>query len=974
MKSLRHGSGWLAGSSLLLVPAVFVGCASPPVQGEKRDDDGRVQLGGSSLEHRNYDGRVAHNARQRLGDSLVQPRFAGRFAAKDIAATFDETTGVTASLKRRTTFLTDKNAGTPRQVANNFAQTHTGELGLDPADLNDMEITDVVYSKITGITNVYYRQRVLGLPVYNGQLHINVADDGRILSVNNAFVPNIASLAASASPAIGADLAVASVAANLSVELLKAPAVTGSLVGTKKENLTRVEAPELSKAPIDAELMWLPVNGKHLALVWRFQVQTTDSEHWFDYTVDANTGEVWTRFDWVAADAYRVYPEPVESPQHTTPLPPADARVLRVNPANPAASPLAWQNDGTTSFLIHRGNNVHSYDDRDANNQPPANEPQCAAGNICDFPLDLTQGPQAYTPAAITNLFYWNNLIHDVTWHYGFDELNGNFQTNNFNNGGLGNDSVQAEAQDGTGTNNANFGTPPDGQRPRMQMFEWTTATPRRDGDLDSGIIMHEYGHGVSNRLVGGPANVSCLGNAQQGGEGWSDWLGLWFTALATDVGTNARGIGTYALNQPVTGPGIRTQRYSTNPTVNTWTYASIQGMAIPHGVGSVWAQVAWEMYWSLVDEHGYSSNLYDAAGTAGNQRAMLYIIQGLKATRCSPTFVDARDGILAAATAAHGGEDVCRIWEVFANYGIGIDAVSNGPASTSPVNGFALPPECICNPQPVADAGPDATICAGESITLGAPAQPDTTYLWLPGGETTAQITVSPTTTTTYTLTATTACGNESDSVTVTVGSGGSGFLADFESGSAGWSATGLWHLTSNSTCASPGSSSGVGAFYYGRDAGCNYNTGTANSGTLTSPAIQGITSETTLSFDYFRRVEAATGSFDRASVEVIRSDGSTLPVFAKDSRNPSTGSWTNTGLISLGRFAGDAIRLRFTFNTVDNVSNAFTGWLIDDVVVTSGQGCVSGSLQPRIVRLAEPAVFGPELVSYRSLQSHKE
>ena len=79
---------------------------------------------------------------------------------------------------------------------------------------------------------------------------------------------------------------------------------------------------------------------------------------------------------------------------------------------------------------------------------------------------------------------------------------------------------MRAEAQDGAGTNNANFGTPADGSRPRMQMFVWTSPNPDRDGDLDASIVIHEYGHGISNRLVGGPQNVNCLTNRQQAGEG----------------------------------------------------------------------------------------------------------------------------------------------------------------------------------------------------------------------------------------------------------------------------------------------------------------------------------------------------------------------------------------------------------------------------------------------------------------------
>jgi extracellular elastinolytic metalloproteinase len=55
-------------------------------------------------------------------------------------------------------------------------------------------------------------------------------------------------------------------------------------------------------------------------------------------------------------------------------------------------------------------------------------------------------------------------------------------------------------------------------------MFIWTAPTPDKDGDVDNGIGIHENGHGISSRLVGGPNNVSCLGNTQQAGEGLSRW------------------------------------------------------------------------------------------------------------------------------------------------------------------------------------------------------------------------------------------------------------------------------------------------------------------------------------------------------------------------------------------------------------------------------------------------------------------
>jgi hypothetical protein len=370
-----------------------------------------------------------------------------------------------------------------------------------------------------------------------------------------------------------------------------------------------------------------------------------------------------------------------------------------VNPANTTASPFGWHDTNGVAgaeFTTTQGNNVQAYTDVDANNSPDAgSSPSGGTALSFDFPLNLTQAPSAYRPAAVTNLFYLNNFIHDVQYQYGFDEAGGNFQVNNYGRGGLGNDSVQAEAQDGAGTNNANFGTPPDGQRPRMQMFIWTSPNPDRDGDLDAGIVFHEYGHGISNRLIGGPANVNCLTNRQQAGEGLSDWWALAQTAEVGDAGTDPRGMGTYALGQPTSGLGIRTQRYSTDPAVNTWTYASINGMAVPHGVGSVWAQAAWEVYWKLVNKWGFDPNFFNAAGSAGNQRMMLYVVEGLKNTACNPTFTQIRDGIIQAAVDNHGGEDVCPMWEAFAAFGLGTNAVSGGANSTTPTNGFAVPASC---------------------------------------------------------------------------------------------------------------------------------------------------------------------------------------------------------------------------------------------------------------------------------------
>ena len=636
------------------------------------------------------------------------------------------------------------------------------------------------------------------------------------------------------------------------------------------------------------------------------------------------------------------------------------AGTLVVDPDDPAASPLGWHNTGSVSYPIMRGNNVHAYQDADANNLPPATEPSCGSSLSCDFGINLGGLPSSYQSAAVANLFYWNNVVHDVQYQYGFDEAGGNFQVNNFNNGGQGGDDVQAEAQDGSGTCNANFSTPADGGRPRMQMFTCNQVSPARDGDLDNGVIVHEYGHGISIRQVGGPSNSGCLSNSQQGGEGWSDWFALVYTAEVGDRGDDARGIGTYLFGQPPNGPGIRPQPYSTDPAVNDYTYESIRGQVIPHGVGSVWAQVLWEAYWALVDAHGFDPDLYDVSAGAGNHRALLYINEGLKNTACSPTFVDARDGIIQAAVDNFGGTDVCLLWDAFANFGLGTDAVSGGSNSTSPTNGFQIPAQCQCQPAPVANAGPDQQICLGESATLGTAAVPGQTYSWSPGGETTAQITASPTSTTAYTLSATTSCGVAQDDVNVFVDDGTGGLKDDFESGAPGWSVTGLWHLATDSQCTlpEPGYASPLNAFYFGRDATCDYDTQSRASGSLTSPPVSGINVDSTLSFSYFRAVESyPQGSFDRAEVQVVTEGGATTTIFALDSTDPSTLAWTISGPISLAAFAGQTIQVRFAFDSVDGLANGFTGWLIDDVAVIAPSSCTGpGNIPPSVTITAPP------------------
>ncbi|MDD5321663.1 MAG: M36 family metallopeptidase [Methylococcales bacterium] len=652
------------------------------------------------VDNNHYDARIVFN--QGFIQNLAPPQqtVISKMARKvpDLAFTFDKVSGVISSLSSHTGYLTEPKTGQEAlPVVMDFLTTNAAMLGMSSKDLSSLEVTDRVYSKLTGATHIFMRQVHEGLPVYNSQMQVNLDRGQRILSVNNSVMTDMAASVTVTKPGIDLPAAVSKAAQHLGVSLTNPPKIINAATGVQQ--ITSVDPGGISLEPIQGKLMWLPIHKGMMRLVWNFQIHTLDQQHVYDFTVDAESGKVWTRFDWVASDQYRVYARPAESPNHITPQPPADGRTLVNNPATATASPFGWHDTNGSAgaeFTMTRGNNVHAYTDTDSNNAPDAgSSPNGGTTLNFDFPINLNSAPGSYQNSAVANLFYWNNIIHDVQYQYGFDEAAGNFQTNNYGKGGLGGDAVQAEAQDGSGKNNANFLTPADGTAPRMQMYLWDRTNPERDGDLDNGIIIHEYGHGISTRLVGGPSNVNCLTNSQQPGEGLSDWWSLVYTAKASDRGTNPRGIGTYAIGQPVSGAGIRPQPYSTDPAVNTWTYASINGMRIPHGVGAVWAQAAWEVYWALVDRWGFDPNLYNAMGNAGNQRMMLYVNEGLKNTACNPAFTQVRDGIIDAAKVLHGGEDVCRLWTAFAAFGLGTDAVSGGPGSTSPTNGFSVPVAC---------------------------------------------------------------------------------------------------------------------------------------------------------------------------------------------------------------------------------------------------------------------------------------
>lgn len=735
-------------------------------------------------------------------------------------------------------FLSGPSSGDPLTIALDYVQRNRQQLGLTASDLADVTVTDRYVSQHTGVTHIYLRQRYRGVEVFDGNINVNVAKDGSVINLGNSFVGRLAAAVNSQSPNRTAEDAVRGAAGHLGLTITRPLVVREARGGPAREVV--LSDGGVSLAPIPAKLVYERVSADRVHLAWNLEIYELGAQHWWNLRVDAASGQVLGKTDYVANDGYRVFALPKENPDDGN-------RTLERDPAAATASPFAWHDtDGSpgAEFTITRGNNVHAYTDVDANNKPdPGSEPDGGARLIFDFPLDLSQQPESYRAASVGNLFYWNNVIHDVFHGYGFDEAAGNFQVNNYDRGGRGSDAVLAEAQDGSGLNNANFATPPEGSSPRMQMFVWVppvpnvvrvnppspvagdyaasgaafgpqllqigpltgdvalandgggasptdaceslvgfpegklalvdrgtcffvdkvrnaqragaigvivannaagspflmgaagptndlripavmvsrsdgsnfkanlpfnatlqdggaVVPPRRDSDLDAGVIAHEYGHGISNRLTGGPSNVACLSNDEQMGEGWSDWIALALTTRSADKATTARGIGNYVIYEPASGIGIRPTPYSTDLAIDPVTYRDIGRLAVPHGVGYAWASMLWEVYWNLVAAHGFNADVYGESTTGGNNLAIQLVMDGMKLQPCSPGFVDGRDAILLADQVLTGGQNQCPIWRGFAKRGLGFSARQGSSKSTTDgTEAFDLPVACATAP-----------------------------------------------------------------------------------------------------------------------------------------------------------------------------------------------------------------------------------------------------------------------------------
>jgi extracellular elastinolytic metalloproteinase len=1009
-------------------------------------------------------------------------------------------------------------------------------------------IISAAYEGNTGLQYVYLQQASQGIKVYNSIISLALKNYNYAYS-SGKFISLLESKTNEPNPRVQPIEAIQLAAAHLE---LPQP-VDLTLLEAENNNRSVFSAAGIAKQEITTELFWVETQNGEVRLAWNVNIDVKGNSDWWNVRVDAATGNILEKDNWTVHEAapskmngfplqkdlhaghdhfsqenkylpeapqslvtsanYRVIPFPFETPNHGN-------MAIETNPWLKAgvtsdATTYGWHYDGFSDYNITRGNNVFAYLDLAQTNAPGAatNWPDTSSSAIpslnfiANADFNISPAEKINRKAAVTNLFYWNNIIHDLSYLYGFTEAAGNFQTNNIGRGGLGNDYVQAEAQDAVGMNNANFSTPADGTRPRMQMFLWGASSYLKvtspaaiagdylhvesvfstanklnsmppvtgqvvyyndnsagnvhlactppvnsitgkialidrgdcnftvkvlnaqtagaiavimvnnvggepiamggtensitipavmvsqadgaliasrlsgnviatmgmgvniDGDFDNGVVVHEYAHGISNRFTGGPANSSCLGNAEQGGEGWSDYISLMMTTrwnqTQLNQGSLPRTIGTYVIGQSVNGRGIRAFPYSTDMDINPLTYTSIAANTQVHFVGTVWCTALWDMTWNIIQQTGIiEADIFKANSNAGNVIAFKLVMEGMRLQTCRPGFLDARDAILAADSILYNGQYKCAIWSAFARRGMGFSAVQGlSTDATDQVAAFDLPSsiEFSKNPAPVKiNNGNEHTIslsatcqCVvpGSSLTLRDTIPAGFSYVSSTGGALNGNVVSFPVSFNAtqqernFSIVLRADAGGCAVDTTVRDSREGSslgGLTSVIGEGALNWNSSATrsksgpnsWHIPSTSTAidvslvSQPFTVAELSTLSFWHYFVTEKNTDGGRIEISTDGGVQWIDAAPFIIMNGYNSVMNAASPW-----------GNSNRAFSGVSYGQGSNQFINTQ-VNLSSFSGLNIRVRFRMRT--NASNAglYEGWFIDDILLLNGCG----------------------------------
>jgi len=561
----------------------------------------------------------------------------------------------------------------PLALARSYLRSQAALFPFSENDLANLRIAAT--SRARGLTFLTLNQTVNGIPVFGGHVRMVFDANGAVLhaGVDDVIPQLIVDTRPRLQPAD---------AARRALEWMKAgtpPAALAELPSPRAGRSVFAYPAGADFGPVVTELSIFPMTPASARLAYR--VFAASERGRFEMLFDAAEGRLL-----YVADLRR------EAGQ---------ARVWRQSPAKGARElvdlPDSWLAPGATATT---GNNTDTYVDTDGDDAPDffvldnMDEGRAfSPSGVFDFPAgegSSGQNPREFPASAVTNAFYFVNVAHDYFYELGFTEQAGNYQSDNLGRGGEGNDAVVTQVHDLNVFGGARFAPAPEGFAGLMELGLEPQNTFRlnddRDFALDGEVVIHEYGHGVTDRIVGGPDNVNCLFGAEffmQSGalaEGWSDYFASSY------------------FDDPVPGEyssanaerGIRRFAYDRNPL--TYEDLGNEGFEV-HNDGEIWGATLWEIRAAL-----------------GAEVTDQLVMDALKLTPCGPSMIDARDAILDADQAAHGGSHHNVLWPIFARRGMGHSAsgFSGGFMSANVFNAaFDLPPAAAQNRNPTVAGRP---------------------------------------------------------------------------------------------------------------------------------------------------------------------------------------------------------------------------------------------------------------------------
>jgi extracellular elastinolytic metalloproteinase len=532
-------------------------------------------------------------------------------------------------------------------------------LGLEATQPTEYVVDPVEQRTSADAVTVHAHQRYKGIPIFQAAQAVLFDPEGRLTQTvgTTVTVPQELEVA----PRLSVEEAVLRAAEQVAEpdrdergqtdefgQPMEIPGVRldGFLIQVKATFPDRPERPTvLARGPfaedIRASLTWFPLDTDDLRLSWLVLLTMPGYAAQYRVVVDAASGEVLYCRQLVRTVAARgsVFPVDGTGDRRSSEFPRPLAEYGMPVPAElPTGFPDTWvQADRTV------GNSVKAHLGDDG----PAVLGSLQDGVVVFDPAD----PDGSEQLAV-NLFYLNCSMHDFLYLLGFRERDGSFQQDNFGRGGLAADPVDARAHPGPVVGTANMFTPVDGSSPVMNMG--LVARTGRHTALDSSVVYHEFMHGVTNRLVGGPLNTDALDEPQSAGmgEGWGDYVAC--VINRTEV------VGAWVVGNP---GGIRGFPYDAAFPDSFGDLGSGRYTRV-HAIGEIWCATLMEM-----------------TRRVGQPLAVQLVVDALKLARANPSFLDMRDAILTALdgkltaghldAAAHHAA-LTGIWGAFARFGMG--------------------------------------------------------------------------------------------------------------------------------------------------------------------------------------------------------------------------------------------------------------------------------------------------------------